>query len=58
MARGRPDAAWLAAATLDRYLQSLGRKQIFGTQSTSAPDGSRSKEPYDRSWSQTKCAMR
>jgi hypothetical protein len=31
MARGF-DAAWLSAATLDRYLQNIGRPQIFGTQ--------------------------
>lgn len=29
---GRSDAAWIAAATLDRYLQSIGRDQIYGTQ--------------------------
>ncbi|WP_209322492.1 hypothetical protein [Brevundimonas sp. AJA228-03] len=32
VARGRDDAAWIAAATLDRYLQSIGRAQIYGTQ--------------------------
>lgn len=26
------DARWLSAATLDRYLQSIKRKQVFGTQ--------------------------
>jgi hypothetical protein len=31
MARGY-DAAWISAATLDRYLQSIGSPQIFGTQ--------------------------
>lgn len=31
LARGY-DAAWISAATLDRYLQSIGTPQIFGTQ--------------------------
>ena len=31
-AAGRPDAAWTAAATLDRFLQHVDRAQIFGTQ--------------------------
>ena len=32
MARGTESARWIAAATLDRYLQSIKRPQIFGTQ--------------------------
>lgn len=31
-ARGKPAATWIAAATLDRYLQSIGQPQIYGTQ--------------------------
>lgn len=31
-ARGKPSAAWIAAATLDRYLQSIGQPQVYGTQ--------------------------
>jgi hypothetical protein len=31
-AAGRPDAAWIAAATLDRFLHKVDRAQIFGTQ--------------------------
>jgi hypothetical protein len=31
-ARGRDDAIWIAAATLDRYLQKSSRPQIYGTQ--------------------------
>ena len=27
-----PVSRWIAAATLDRYLQSIGQKQVFGTQ--------------------------
>lgn len=30
--KGHPQASWIAAATLDRYLQSVGRPQIYGTQ--------------------------
>lgn len=32
IAKGDADARWIAAATLDRYLQSIGQPQIFGTQ--------------------------
>jgi hypothetical protein len=47
-ARGNGDAPWIAAATLDRYLQSIGQKQIYGTQFTRAEHGSMTQEPYDR----------
>lgn len=30
--KGLHNAIWLSAATLDRYLQSIGQPQIFGTQ--------------------------
>jgi hypothetical protein len=32
IAGGEEDAKWLAAATEDRFLMSIGRKQRFGTQ--------------------------
>jgi|HubBroStandDraft_1064217.scaffolds.fasta_scaffold115893_2 hypothetical protein len=32
LARGEASAKWIAAATLDRYLQSIKQPQIFGTQ--------------------------
>jgi hypothetical protein len=32
MARGKPSAKWIAAATLDRYLNAIGQKQVLGTQ--------------------------
>jgi len=32
MARGTESARWIAAATLDRYLQSIKQPQVFGTQ--------------------------
>jgi hypothetical protein len=30
--KGDQGAAWIAAATLDRYLQSIGQPQVYGTQ--------------------------
>ncbi len=47
IARGRSDATWIAAATLDRYLKAIGQSQIFGTQ-FSMRDGKATQEPYDR----------
>ncbi len=32
MVKGHPQASWIAAASLDRYLGSIGRAQIYGTQ--------------------------
>jgi hypothetical protein len=48
-ARGRQDATWIAAATLDRYLQRIGQKQIYGTQFITPNGGHTTQEPYDRS---------
>lgn len=45
-ARGRSDAAWIAAATLDRYLMGIGRPQVYGTQFSNR--GSWTQDPYDR----------
>ncbi len=47
IARGRADATWISAATLDRYLQNIGRKQIMGTQFMTR-DGATTQEPYER----------
>ncbi|AXJ97034.1 hypothetical protein DM480_11145 [Sphingomonas sp. FARSPH] len=47
VARGRADATWIAAATLDRYLQAIGQKQIYGTQDTRKRDTPLTMEPYD-----------
>lgn len=47
VAKGRPTANWIAAATLDRYLQTIGQKQVYGTQYRI--DGPVTQEPYDRS---------
>ena len=46
-ARGEPAATWIAAAALDRYLQSVGLRQVYGTQFTSK-GGAWSQEPFDR----------
>ncbi|WP_125995739.1 hypothetical protein [Sphingomonas sp. S-NIH.Pt15_0812] len=47
IARGRPDATWIGAATLDRYLQYSGRPQVYGTQFT-RPATNFTQEPYQR----------
>ena len=41
------DARWLSAATLDRYLQSIQQKQIFGTQYQGDDKKGYTNEPYD-----------
>ena len=46
--RGSRDATWIAAATLDRYLQNIGQRQIYGTQYRGAPNGGMTQEPYDK----------
>lgn len=49
VAKGRADAAWIAAATLDRYLQNIGRPQIYGTQfQIPADDGPVTQGDYAR----------
>lgn len=48
VARGKTKASWIAAATLDRYLQNVGQKQIYGTQWRWPNDAPPSREPYDR----------
>jgi hypothetical protein len=46
--KGRRDAAWIAAASLDRYLQQIGQKQIYGTQYSTPRGSPTTQEPYDR----------
>lgn len=51
MARGDANARWIAAATLDRYLQTVKQPQVFGTQykwteMKPKPHGA-TQEPYD-----------
>ena len=48
VAKGKRDATWIAAATLDRYLQSIGQKQIYGTQYMTYANKPITQEPYDR----------
>ena len=48
-ALGHPKAEWIAAATLDRYLQSIARDQIYGTQYTMSPTAPASQGRYDQS---------
>jgi hypothetical protein len=45
VAKGTGDAIWIASATLDRYLQSTGKSQIYGTQFKT---GSATQEPFNR----------
>jgi hypothetical protein len=45
--RGCEQAKWLAAASLDRYLQAVGQPQVFGTQyMNSFADKSWTQEPF------------
>lgn len=45
--KGRADAKWLSAASLDRLLQSIGRPQHFGTQYQLKGD-SWTQDPFER----------
>lgn len=47
-ARGREDAALMAAMSLDRYLQAAGQPQIYGTQYKTPDRRNTTQEPYDR----------
>jgi hypothetical protein len=50
--KGGMEARWIAAATLDRYLQRIGQPQVFGTQfSFTTENGHQTwtMEPYNRS---------
>ncbi len=48
VAKGNTRAIWIVAATLDRYLQTIGKPQIYGTQFETHDDGTVTQEPYDR----------
>jgi len=48
VAKGKVGATWIAAATLDRYLQNTGKPQILGTQFHTEADGRTSQEPFNR----------
>ena len=47
---GDHKALWIANASLDRYLMTIGQKQIFGTQyaQQDGPDRPFTQEPYNR----------
>jgi len=47
-AKGKSEAAWIAAATLDRYLQHIGQPQIYGTQYVRHDSKDWTQEPYRR----------
>lgn len=48
VARGDQGSAWIAAATLDRYLQSAGHPQIYGTQFRGSGGPATTQDPYNR----------
>jgi len=48
VSRGQGSAIWIAAATLDRYLQSIHQPQIYGTQFLTKKNEPTTQEPYDR----------
>ena len=48
VARGQGGALWIAAATLDRYLNSIQQPQIYGTQFWFKENQPTTQEPYNR----------
>ena len=48
VSKGDVPAKWMAAATLDRYLNALGQPQVFGTQFHCDQAKGWTLEPYDR----------
>ena len=46
--KGDEKSLWISAATLDRYLQSIGQPQVFGTQYNSHGDSPVTQDPYNR----------
>ena len=49
IALGRRESEWIAASALDRYLQSIGRGQVYGTQASYSTETGATQEPYDKS---------
>ena len=49
VSKGDSTAIWIAAATLDRYLQKIGQPQIYGTQFQHSEKSGWTQDPYDRS---------
>ncbi len=48
VAKGNSGALWIGTATLDRYLQSIGQKQIYGTQFKTLQGTPVTQEPYNK----------
>ena len=48
VSKGRETALWIASASLDRYLLSIGRAQIFGTQTGPGGAAAAPVRPFDR----------
>ncbi|MCA0368971.1 MAG: hypothetical protein LCH57_13080 [Proteobacteria bacterium] len=46
--KGSEGGAWIAAATLDRYLQMTGKEQIYGTQTRKVNTAPATLDPYNR----------
>ena len=47
LGEGSTESPWLAAATLDRYLQKVGQPQIYGTQTMMRRGEPPTREPFD-----------
>ena len=47
LGEGSTESPWLAAATLDRYLQKVGQPQIYGTQTMIRRGEPPTREPFD-----------
>jgi hypothetical protein len=48
VAKGDAGALWIGTATLDRYLHSIQRPQIYGTQFVTPDNKPVTQEPYDQ----------
>ena len=48
LAKGDQESRWITAATLDRYLHTIGQSQVFGTQYHNAPNEPMTQEPFNR----------
>jgi len=46
--KGSSEAAWIAAASLDRYLQMKGESQIYGTQTVARQGEAPTADPFNR----------
>ena len=46
--KGDTKSFWISAATLDRYLQTVGQPQVFGTQYNNHDDSPYTQAPYNR----------